>query len=103
MKFMRRTADGYIWWDFKENTEILEELKSPQFNITFRIIKRTGEIMWTGCLDQGYAEYTKRKKRSGQTYEETDKWILRPEQANIGLHPWQLHDDDDDTFIPVSE
>jgi hypothetical protein len=27
MKFMRRTADGYIWSDFKQNTEILEELK----------------------------------------------------------------------------
>jgi hypothetical protein len=27
MKFMRRTADGYIWSDFKENIEILEELK----------------------------------------------------------------------------
>jgi hypothetical protein len=27
MKFMRRAADGYIWSDFKQNTEILEELK----------------------------------------------------------------------------
>jgi hypothetical protein len=27
MKFMRRTADGYICSDFKQNTEILEELK----------------------------------------------------------------------------
>jgi hypothetical protein len=27
MKFMRRTVDGYIWSDFKQNTEILEELK----------------------------------------------------------------------------
>jgi hypothetical protein len=27
MKFMRRTADGYIWSDLKEITEILEELK----------------------------------------------------------------------------
>jgi hypothetical protein len=33
---------------------------------------------------------------SGQIYEETDRWILRPEQANIGLHPLQLYDDDDD-------
>jgi hypothetical protein len=33
------------------------------------------------------AVYAKRKKRSGQTYEENDRWILRPEQANIGLHP----------------
>jgi hypothetical protein len=28
MKFMRRTAD-YIWSDFKQNTEILEELNVP--------------------------------------------------------------------------
>jgi hypothetical protein len=39
--------------------------------------------------------WTKRKKRSGQTYEETDRRVLRPEQANIGLHPWQLDDNDD--------
>jgi hypothetical protein len=26
MKSMRRTADGYIWSDFKQNTDILEEL-----------------------------------------------------------------------------
>jgi hypothetical protein len=36
------------------------------------------------------------RKRSGQIYEETDRWILRPEQANIGVHSWQLYDDDDD-------
>jgi hypothetical protein len=47
-------------------------------------------------LPKRITAYTKRKKRSGQTYEETDRWILRPEQANIGLHPWQLDDDDDD-------
>jgi DTW domain-containing protein YfiP len=45
MKFMRRTADGYIWSDFKQNTEILEELKVPSFKIKFQIIKQTGEIM----------------------------------------------------------
>jgi hypothetical protein len=44
------------------------------------------------------AEYTKRKKLSGQTYEEADRWILRLEEANIGLHPCQLYDDDDITF-----
>jgi hypothetical protein len=27
IKFVRRTADGYIWSDFKQNIEILEELK----------------------------------------------------------------------------
>jgi hypothetical protein len=26
MKLMRRTADGYIWSDFKQNTEILDGL-----------------------------------------------------------------------------
>jgi hypothetical protein len=31
MKFMRRTADAYIWSDFKQNTEILEELKVTPF------------------------------------------------------------------------
>jgi hypothetical protein len=38
----------------------------------------------------------------GQTYEEIDKWILRPEQANICLDPRQLYDDggDDDDALP---
>jgi hypothetical protein len=31
IKFMRRTADGYIWSDFKQNTEILEEVKVTLF------------------------------------------------------------------------
>jgi hypothetical protein len=53
IKFMRRTA-SYIWSDFKQNTEILEELKSHQLKIRFKMIKQTGEIMWTGCIDQGY-------------------------------------------------
>jgi hypothetical protein len=37
-----------------------------------------------------------KEEEIGQTYEESDIWILRPEQANIGLHPWQQHDDDHD-------
>jgi hypothetical protein len=38
MKFMRRTADGYIWSDFKQNTEILEELKvTPHSRQDFKL------------------------------------------------------------------
>jgi hypothetical protein len=42
-----------------------------------------------------------KKKRLGQTYEETDRWILRPEQANIGLYPWQLYAADDESAASV--
>jgi hypothetical protein len=39
-----RTA-GYIWSDFKQNTEILEELKVTPIQEKCQIIKQTGEVM----------------------------------------------------------
>jgi hypothetical protein len=90
MKFMRKTADGYIWLDFKQNTEISEELKITSIQDTISNYERD----WRDHVDQISrsrlpkltTHYTPKGRKSRQTYQESDRWTLRQEQATIGLY-----------------
>jgi hypothetical protein len=84
MKFMRRKA-GYIWSDFKQNTKILEEQKVTPIQDTISSYKtdRRGHVnrMSRSRLPELITSIYQEEEEIGGRH-----GILRPEQANIGLH-----------------
>jgi hypothetical protein len=71
MKIMRRTA-GYIWSDFKQNTEILEELKVTPIQDKISNYKRD----WRDHVNRMYRWLPKLVKQFYQKEEEigADLW-----------------------------
>jgi hypothetical protein len=43
--------------DFKQNTEMLEELNVAPIQDKISNYKQTRQVMWTGCLYQGYQNW----------------------------------------------
>ena len=85
MKNMRRTA-GYIWTDYKTNTQIAKELKITPILDKLLEYKRNWIQHVNRMLRNRLARVMKRyspnwQKESWQTFEETSAYV-RPEWVN---------------------
>jgi len=99
---MRKTA-GYIWTDYKSNTEIAEELNITPVWTIYRNTVESGCNMCTDSLMTDYRECWGKKttdqkaEEPGETIKQTSRCV-RPERVNRWPN-CMLVDDDDVCFL----
>jgi len=102
MKYMRRTA-GYIWTDYKTNTQIAKELKITPILDKLLEYKRNWIQHVNRMPRNRLPRVMKRYSPTGRrNYGRPLKRLLDTWDRNgstSGPTPWQIYDDDEITFV----